>query len=120
MEPQIDATEFGAITVASQKIENDIIIGLDGQVRKRKKKLSKSIYGTSHMLSLDEAKYIYEKGADWLIIGTGQYDSVRLSPEAQAYLEQKRCAVTLLPTPQAILAWNKAQGNGIALFHITC
>jgi hypothetical protein len=28
--------------------------------------------------------------------------------------------VELLPTPQALKAWNKAEGAVIGLFHITC
>ena len=120
MKPRIDATEFGSITVAGERIEHDILIRLDGQVKKRKKKLSSNIYGTSHIISLEEAQHVYEQGADWLIIGTGQYDNVRLSPEAQAYLEGKRCVVRLFSTPEAIPAWNEAKGKGIALFHITC
>jgi hypothetical protein len=32
-------------------------------VRRKKKKLSKKYYGTSHMVSKDEAKFIFERGA---------------------------------------------------------
>jgi len=60
MKPKIDKTKFGMITISGTKYENDVIIRLDGRVEKRKKKLSKAIYGTSHIISLDEAKYIYE------------------------------------------------------------
>ena len=82
MKPRIEATTFGSITIDGQEIENDVLLRLDGSVKKRKKKLSKKVYGTSHTISLDEAKYVYEKGAELLIIGTGQYDLVRLSDEA--------------------------------------
>lgn len=33
-----------------------MLIRLDGKVKKRKKKLSKAVYGTSHLVSLEEAK----------------------------------------------------------------
>ena len=120
MKPKIDGGSFGSITVAGTTFEHDIVIRLDGQVEKRKKRLSKALYGTSHVISLDEAKHVYEKGAERLIIGTGQYDAVRLSEEAAAYFERKRCHVELLPTPQAIRAWNEARGSVIGLFHVTC
>ena len=84
MKPKIEATSFGSITIDGQKIRNDVILRLDGSVKKRKKKLSKRVYGTSHTISLDEAKHVYEEGAELLIIGTGRFDSVRLSEEAQA------------------------------------
>ena len=82
--------------------------------------MSKAIYGTSHILSLDEAKHVYEDGAQRLIIGTGQYGNVRLSEEAADYFKRKQCQVELLPTPEAIRAWNEAEGTVIGLFHVTC
>ncbi|MEE8163272.1 MAG: MTH938/NDUFAF3 family protein [Anaerolineae bacterium] len=120
MKPRIEAATFGSITIDGRKIRNDVILRLDGSVKKRKKKLSKRLYGTSHTISLDEAKYVYQEGAERLIIGTGQYDSVRLSEEAQAYLEKHNCRTKLAATPDAIRLWNKAKGKVIGLFHVTC
>jgi hypothetical protein len=120
MEPHIDRTEFGSITIAGQVYEHDVLIPLDGAVQKRKKKLPKAIYGTAHIVSLDEVRHVYEEGAAQLIIGTGQSGLVRLSDEAAAYLQRQRCQVQLLTTPEAIRAWNEAQGAVIGLFHVTC
>jgi hypothetical protein len=120
MKPSIDHTTFGSMTIEGSVFEHDVLIRLSGQVKKRKKKLSKAIYGTSHILSLDEAKHVYEDGAQRLIIGTGQYGNVRLSEEAADYFKGKHCQVELLPTPEAIRAWNEAEGTVIGLFHVTC
>lgn len=120
MTTKITKTSFGSITIAGEKYDHDIIIRLDGTVKKRKKKLSKAIYGTSHTVSLDEAKHIYDKGAGQLIIGTGQYGALKLSDEATAYFNKKNCQVTLQPTPDAIKFWNKAKDAVIGLFHVTC
>ena len=40
MEPHIDGTEFGSITVDGEVYDHDIVIRLSGNVKKRKKKLS--------------------------------------------------------------------------------
>lgn len=120
MQPNIAKTGFGWIQVEDKKIRHDIVIRLNGGVEKRKKKLSKAIYGTSHIISLDEIKVVYEGGAAWLLIGSGQQGLVELSDEARAYLEAAGVAVEILPTPQAIQRWNAAEGPGIALFHVTC
>jgi hypothetical protein len=120
MKPEIDKTNFGSITINSTKYEHDVLIGLDGEVNKRKKKLSKKIYGTSHIVSLDEAKFIHEKGVQKIIIGAGQYTSLSLSDEAKQYFKKKECLVQLLSTPKAIVEWNKAKGNTVGLFHVTC
>lgn len=120
MEPRIDHTEFGSITVAGKRIEHDILIRLDGTVEKRKKKLSKSKYGTSHLISLAEAQYVHEEGARLLIIGAGQYGLVQLDDEAQRFLADQACHVCLLPTPEAARVWNESEGKVIGLFHVTC
>jgi len=53
------------------------------------------------MLSEDEAKFLFEKGCDQVVIGSGQMGNVQLSPEAEAYFERKGCEVLLKPTPEA-------------------
>ena len=120
MKPVISDTGFGYITIEGSKIEHDIVIRLSGEIRKRKKKLSKAVYGTSHTVSLAEAKHIYQDGAKRLIIGSGQEGLVSLSEEALDYFKKKKCEVDLQPTPSAIEYWNKAQGAVIGLFHVTC
>ncbi len=120
MQPVIDSTAFGSIVIAGTAVDHDVVIRLGGQVVKRKKKLSKAVYGTSHTISLDEARFVYEAGAARLIVGTGQSGMVRLSQEAAGYLAEQGCEVTLLPTPQAAEAWNSATGAVVGLFHITC
>ena len=52
---KIEGTTFGTITIDGKTYEHDVIIRLSGEVVKRKKKLSKKYYGTSHVLSKDEA-----------------------------------------------------------------
>jgi hypothetical protein len=120
MKPEINTTAFGSITIEGKVFEHDVLIRPDGQIEKRKKKLSKEVYGTSHIISLDEAKHVYTKGMPRLLIGTGQYDNVRLSEEAANYFKRKECQVELLPTPRAIQAWNESSGPLSGLFHVTC
>lgn len=62
MKPRIDQTTFGSITIEGTVFAHDVIIRRNGQVKKRKKQLSKAIYGTSHLLSLVEAKHSMKKG----------------------------------------------------------
>ncbi len=120
MTPQIDKTTFGSITVDAVTYDHDIMIRLNGSVEKRKKKLSKAVYGTSHTVSLDEIRYVHEEGVEGIIVGSGQYGVMELSEEAQNFLEENNCKVTLLPTPEAIKEWNRRAGKCIGLFHITC
>ena len=120
MKPRIEDTQFGSITVDGKTYEHDIVVRLDGTVRKRKKKLSKREYGTSHTVSLEEARDIFDRGAEQLVVGTGQYGNVTLSAEAEEYFREKGCRVQRLPTPEAVKAWNEAEGKTIGVFHVTC
>ena len=120
MKAKMEATSFGSITINGQKFDHDVIIRLNESIRKRKKKLSKKLYGTSHKISLVEAEFIYEDGAQTLIVGTGQYDQVRLSDEAQDYFDDHELKLITVPTPEAITLWNDEEGALIGLFHVTC
>src|SRR5438034_6651214 len=120
MQPRINRTQFGSVTIAGKVFDHDVLIRLGGQVEKRNKKLSKAVYGTSHTISLAEAKHLYQKGAARLLIGAGQDGTVALSAEAAAYFERNRCQVELLPTPEVIPVWNQAEGAVIGLLHVTC
>jgi hypothetical protein len=120
MRPRIDRTQFGSVTIDGKVFDHDVLIRLGGQVEKRKKKLSKAVYGTSHTISLAEARHVYQPGAARLLISAGQDGTVALSQEAAAYFARHRYQVKLLPTPKVIPVWNQAQGAVIGLLHMTC
>ena len=117
---EIESTTFGNITIDGKTYEHDVIIRLSGEVVKRKKKLSKKHYGTSHVVSKEEAKFVFEKGCEQIILGSGQEGNVQLSPEAEAYFAKKGCKVLLQPTPEAIRVFNRSHAKKIGLFHVTC
>ena len=103
------------LTKARQQVEIYLIA-----VEKRRKRLSKEKYGTSHIVSKEEAKFVFEDGCEVLIVGAGQDGNVRLSPEASTYFDKKRCRVILQPTPEAIVSFNRSRDKKIALIHVTC
>src|SRR6476620_10973039 len=86
---EIERTTFGTITIDGKTYEHDVIIRLSGEVARRKKKLSKKYYGTSHVLSKGEAKFIYEDGCEQLILGSGQMGNVHLSPKLRRILRKR-------------------------------
>jgi len=75
---EIERTTFGTITIDGKTYEHDVIIRLSGEVARRKKKLSKKYYGTSHVLSKEEAKFVFENGCEQLILGSGQMGNVQV------------------------------------------
>jgi len=117
---KVNSTEFGSITIDGETFHHDVLVRRSGEIEKRKKKLSKRIFGTSHIMSLEEAKFVYEKGSELLVLGTGQNDSVRLSPEAAEFFTRKGCEVLAEATPHAVATFNRVKGRKIGLFHVTC
>jgi hypothetical protein len=70
---EIEKTTFGTITIDGQTNEHDVVIRLSGEVVKRKNKLSKKYHGTSHRLSKDETKFVFEKGCKQLVVGSARF-----------------------------------------------
>ena len=87
---RIDATEIGDVTIERKTYEHVVVIWITDDVVKRKKKL----YGTSHLASKDEAKFVFEKDSKLLVLG-GQEGNTWLSPEAGTYLATKRCEIVI-------------------------
>src|SRR5258708_12476314 len=99
---RIESTTFGAITIDGKTYEHDVVIRLSGEVVKRKKKLSKNFYGTSHVLSKVEAEFLFEKGCDQVVIGSGHMGNVHLSPKPEPYFATNTSQILLNPTPPPI------------------
>ncbi|MCC7494259.1 MAG: ROK family protein [Fimbriimonadaceae bacterium] len=117
--PNVSATEFGLVTVDGIRYENDIVIRPDGEVKKRKKKLSRSITGSAHRVSQAEVEYLGRGRPAVLVIGSGHCEQLTLTPEAAAWLEVQQIRVELLPTPQAAAAYTRAAGRKALLLHVT-
>ena len=120
MKPHIDGSSFGSITIDGQAYDHDVVIELSGEIHKRKRKLSESMFGAPHMVSLEEAKDVFERGAERIIIGSGQNGKLTVSKEALAFFKKHKIIADVLTTPQAIEKWNTTEGNIIGLFHVTC
>jgi hypothetical protein len=120
MRPVISSTTFGSITIDGMRYSHDVYLSADGNIRKRKKKLSKRKYGTSHKISQGELEYILDDGVKRLLIGTGQYGRACLSQPAQDLLATINVAVALHPTPEACQIWNEDDEIDLGLFHVTC
>lgn len=120
MRPFIEASSFGSITINGTTFPHDVYIWANGEIRKRKKKLSKKIYGTSHNISKDEIDFIISEEVEFLLIGTGQYGRAKLSEPALELLAMRNIRAELHPTPEAIQTWNDRDEINLGLFHVTC
>ncbi|MCP4396463.1 MAG: hypothetical protein GY801_03995 [bacterium] len=120
MKTIVDRTSFGSITINGKEYHHDVIIRLAGKVEKRRKKLSKQVYGTSHKMSLEEAEDIYENGCETVAIGTGQHGMLKSVQKIVDFFADHGCNIILKKTPEAIEEFNLTSGKKIGVFHITC
>ncbi|MBD3274072.1 MAG: hypothetical protein GF372_02110 [Candidatus Marinimicrobia bacterium] len=121
MDPTINHTQFGSITIEDTQYNHDVIILPDGSIRERNKDLSRKHFGTSHHVSEEEAEDFSSQNADHLIVGTGQSGQLSLTDEAEQFLrDQGFDKIEQYPTPEAIQHWNEADGILEGLFHVTC
>lgn len=118
--PKITGTEFGVITLGKATYEKDIYILADGEVKKRKKKLAREVYGTAHKIGPGELKKLCNGRPKIVFIGTGHQGVAELTDEGRQYLQQRGIDYAALPTPEIIASYNKCRRPKAALIHITC
>ena len=91
---RIEGSEFGNITIDGKTYEHDVIIRLSGKVKKRQKKLSKRQYGTSHIISRAEAKFVFEKGCGVIIVRGSRRERAIVSGSQRLFREEEmRCDI---------------------------
>lgn len=113
-------TGFGWIKIGDVTYEHDIIIHTDGAVTKRRKKRSRDLkeqYGHTP-LSEHELDLLAEEHPDVVYIGTGQYGSLPITPEAKKLLLDYHTVI--LPTPELMIKIGQEERHGLAIIHVTC
>ena len=117
---EIADTSFGQITIGKNTYETDVYISTGGEIKKRKKRIAKEVYGTSHKIGPAELKKICKGHPKMVFIGTGQSGLAELTSEGNEYLREHGIESCVLPTPEVIDEFNKFNKTKAALIHITC
>jgi hypothetical protein len=81
--------------------------------------------GTRHAPGIQPADVVelIERGATTLVLSHGVLRMLQVCPETLRRLERQRVAVEVLPTPEAVEAYNRLVADGAtvgALIHSTC
>jgi hypothetical protein len=109
--------KFGSIRIDGVTYEHDVVIDR-GQVRKRKKKLSKKFRGEfGHTpLSLEEK-------IPWkcrrLVVGTGT-GALPVMEELKREAKRRKIELLILPTARAIQVLERDSTKTNAVLHVTC
>ena len=118
--PQIGETLFGEISVGKKTLGNDVVIRVDGKVKKRKKAAVKERLGTSHVVDVEELQRICRGGPEVVFIGSGHQGQMALNAESELYLSQRRIRLEVARTPDLAQAYNACSDRKVALIHVTC
>lgn len=106
---------FGRITIDGSTFSNDVIIH-------GREIISEWWRKKGHLIDTDDMKMIsLEKGAH-LIIGTGYYGMLKISPSLEEYCKKHTIILESIPTKSAVEIFNSydACENIIGAFHLSC
>lgn len=113
-------TGFGWVQIGDVTFDHDVVIHTDGTVTKRRKKRSRELkeqYGHTP-LSEHELDILKEEKPGVVYIGTGQYGSLPITPEAKELLLDYHAII--LPTPDLVATIGQEKGYYLAIIHVTC
>jgi glucokinase len=107
----------GRLAVGDDAWDRDVYVNVAGKSKKRKKSLTN---GEPHEIGPAELEKVCRGGPEVLFVGTGDSGAVALSPAAAAYLEDRGIECRLLPTREAVEAYNASRRRRAGLFHVGC
>jgi len=118
--PTVAWVGLGEVSVGKKSYTRDVFITVGGKVKKRDKTLAKQFYGTSHTVGPAELESVCKGGPAVLFIGAGAEGQMELNDEGREFLAQRSIQHELLPTPEAIEAYNGSHQRKAMLLHVTC
>jgi len=111
---RIDSIKFGEITINKKTYYSDVLIDVDGKVELMQKK---------HMVDIDDFIILSKKKPEFIVIGTGLQDMVRVSDKVIQIAEDSKIKLYVDPSPKAADVFNGLLAQGkktAALIHTTC
>lgn len=117
--PRIENYTFGELCIDNRSYQTDIIITAQGEIKQRDTKYTLT-FQSRHTISLEEIVVLCEEEPEVIIIGTGEHGRVRLSQEAEQYLQKQQIEIIIGRTPVIIEKYNKCTKKKIAWLHPRC
>ena len=111
---------FGSIKLFGRNYDKDVIVHVDGEVTKRKKKKSrdlKPVYGHTP-LSEKELNFLEEEKPEVVYVGSGYETGLPITEEAKKILDKFETFV--MATPLAVDKVEHEKRKTVAIIHVTC
>lgn len=119
----IEEYRFGKIIIDGKTYNYDIEVEWAGEVLEWQRR-------ESHVVGVEDVRRAVEQNPDTIVIGTGESGIVKVTPEAQSFIQEKGIKLVIDPTEQATRTFNiindesleeeGEQEKVIGLFHLTC
>lgn len=113
---KIKSYEFGRIEINSRVYTNDVII-YDEHVN------SSWWRKEGHYLQIEDIEEILKVKPDVIVIGTGKYDTMKVSKEVKKELESRAIEFIYVNTDEACKRHNEMSDSGkkvVTALHLTC
>ena len=117
---KIDKLSFGSIIIDGKKHRKDVLIFVDGTVKKRKGGFL--MFG-SHNIKKEEIEKLAQGDPETIIIGTGTDGKASLAPEVEDWAKERNLSLIAQSSYEAIAKLNESveqKKKVAALIHITC
>lgn len=117
---KINSFDFGSIVIDGKQYGYDVVVLPDGSVKERE--ASKAMFG-GHSIRKNEIEELAKTKPQTVIVGTGTSGMAAVSEDAQAYAQEAKLNLVVLPSSEAIEKLNELMDEGrnvAALIHITC
>jgi hypothetical protein len=115
---RFEGFSFGSIRIDGETYDYDVVIDR-GEVRKRKKKASKSFREEFGHTPLSVEEPIPWK-CKRLVVGTGANGALPVMKDVRREAERRQVELLVLPTEKAIEILNQHPQDTNAVLHITC
>ena len=113
-----ESFSFGSIQIDGSVYEYDVIID-HGEIRKRKKKLSKKFqeqFGHTPLSTEEEIPWKCHQ----LVVGSGSHGQLPVMPEVEREAGRRNIKLLILPTSEAIEVLKQEPKDTNAILHVTC
>ena len=117
---KIDDFRFGSVVIDRKKHRRDVLIFVDGTVRKR---IGGFLMFGSHNIRKEEIEELAQANPEAIIVGTGTSGAASLASEVDKWAKERNLNLIVQPSYEAVANLNELteeKKRVAALIHITC
>ena len=121
--PKLRLRPDNHITTQKQTYDQDFYVLASGKIKNRQQDLLGGENTSGRVLSLAEMEKLAEGGPEVVFVGLGfpgasESGPLELAPETHEYLRLRAIGLEVLPTPEAVQAFNQCKKRKAGLFHL--